>query len=141
MGVCSTCLTAIRDLGPHKWPTKETSKLMITLPKYDIKEVLDCWICTKFSEWLKSEDETAFAEWHVKGLEVEYFCFGRIDAENILQEDSLPLFLVRISHQSYNKDNGCSIELNFVSSQGENFFRRIFSSLRNEKVLTPVFRI
>jgi len=72
---------------------------MVTLPKYHIKEVLDCWICTKFSEWLKSEDETAFAEWRVKGLEVRYFCFARFGVENILPEDALSPFFLRISPQ------------------------------------------
>ncbi|KAI8628517.1 HET-domain-containing protein [Xylariaceae sp. FL1651] len=42
---------------------------------------------------------------------------ARIGVDNILPDDALPPFLISIYPPSHNKDNGCSVELNFVSSQ------------------------
>ena len=121
MGVCLICLTAIQDLGPRDWPRNrnDRSEVKTTLPKYHLKEVLDCWICAKFSEWLECEDGVAFKEWHIKGLEVEYAGWSRLEVEGMSQEDALPPFFISIFPPSHNVDNGCSIELNFISSQGE----------------------
>lgn len=131
MGVCSRCLTAIRNLGPHDWPRRVSagSKVILKLPQYHRQEVLGCWICTKFSEWLESEDEAAFVEWRTQSLEVEYAGSARVEIEGMRREDALPPFFMSIFPPSHNVDSGCPIELNFISRQGEKTFHRITSSL------------
>ncbi|KAH8753064.1 heterokaryon incompatibility protein-domain-containing protein [Diaporthe sp. PMI_573] len=119
MGVCSRCSVAIRALGPQGWRNNENprSKFVTTLPKYQVTQVLDCWICTRLSEWLEIQDETSSLKWRNEGLEVEYSVHQRLTLEGVSREDGLPPLSILMNPTGHKEENACYIELNFVSSQ------------------------
>lgn len=121
MGVCFRCSAAIRALGPQGWRSSENprSKFVTTLPKYQITQVLDCWICTRLSEWLEIQDETSYMKWRNEGLEVEYSVHQRLILEGASREGGLPPLSILMNPTGQKEENACYIELNFISSQGK----------------------
>lgn len=123
MGVCQRCSAAIRALALHDWRGSEDpgSKFVTTLPKYQTTEVLDCWVCTKFYEWLDIIDQTSSLKWRTEGLEVEYKFYQRIlmGGVGVSREDGLPPLAILMNPPGSSEENACYIELNFISSPGK----------------------
>ena len=142
MGVCSRCSVAIRALGPQGWRNNENprSKFVTTLPKYQVTQVLDCWICTRLSEWLEIQDETSSLKWRNEGLEVEYSVHQRLTLEGVSREDGLPPLSILMNPTGHKEENACYIELNFVSSQGKKPWA-IYVQPGKREDLTPILRV
>lgn len=136
MGVCSRCSAAIDALGPQGWRSSENarSKFVTTLPKYQATRVLDCWICTRLSEWLDIQDERSSMKWRNEGLEVEYCVHQRLTVEGAPREDGLPPLSILINPTGQKEENACYVELNFVSSQ----VHLAASSMRSRSLLVDL---
>lgn len=79
-------------------------------------------------------------KWRTEGLEVEYNVYQRLILEGASREDGLPPLYIRIIPPGYNDENGCYIELNFVSSQGKKPLA-IYVQPGKREDLTPILHV
>ena len=120
MAICYRCSSAIQRLRPQDWPARRdrTDQIHIKLPTFGRAGVHGCWICFKFSQWLKAENPKLFKEWRRRLLQVKFTAFGSLGFEEPRQDMILPFFM-NISPSVYEEDDAaCEIELNFMSATG-----------------------
>src|ERR1700753_1738742 len=73
MPTCKTCsVTIVKLFPPENAPLSKEWKVNTILPRFRNDIFSNCWICSKFSEWLKVEDPELFKSWQKKELPVTY---------------------------------------------------------------------
>jgi hypothetical protein len=117
MPVCNRCSTVIQKLRPQQTPLVQTNPVKVELPFLQPTEYANCWICHKFSQWLETDDLLLFEEWRRRPLLVTFFVYGCPLLIKGPPGFLLPLF-IGIRPESYDDEDFCDIELNFIPHEG-----------------------
>ena len=97
---------------------QDERNMIVTLPSLRVRRSRNCWICNKFSQWLKINDPKHFKIWHRRSLRVKITRYAQMFHEEPQQNTLLPLW-VDIRPSGYGEDSdSCFVELHFISATG-----------------------
>ena len=118
MGVCVRCSSTIRQLHQDQPPPRNVGYVFVRLPTFRSKCVRSCWICYKFSQWLKVNNPKVFRAWRRRSLRVKFHRFAQFFSEEPQQNTLLPLFIDIVPAGYEGDSNSCGVELNFMPAAG-----------------------
>ncbi|KAJ3466554.1 hypothetical protein MRS44_004118 [Fusarium solani] len=131
MAICTICSNVVVALYPKLDGLEPRRSTEATYPSYDAAAVQSCWICAKFADWLKDDDDEAWQAWFQGPLtnvfRVETCALigdgssdpSSVDMEEDLPADSIGRRKLRISSMFLwrcldSEEAGCQIQLNFL---------------------------
>lgn len=118
MLICTTCSAAITTLRPQdQGPVPKGRLVESTLPPLNQVPRYDCWICIKFSKWLRAEHPELLRNWDHEDLPVTYYLVGwshMVRPEGFL----LCVVMLNITHRSLERNDSCGFELDLVPREG-----------------------
>ena len=117
MGMCARCSSAIQQLH-SQWPSQHPRDVIVDLPLFGHVGVCSCWVCFKFSRWMKAEMPILFRKWRRQSIRIKFavFCQGLL--EKTQQDPLLPFSITLLPMGRGEEEIGCEIELNFISESG-----------------------
>lgn len=141
MPICKRCSSTIQKLRPQGLPNlQEDLEVNVTLPIFQPAAVCGCWICSKFSQWLETENFKLFMDWRRRSLRVKFSAFARAHFEQPQQDVLLP-YIMDIVVQAHDSDDAsCEVKLHFVPASGMTFpvmFHVVWQGETNPSVDIP----
>ncbi|KAH7237212.1 heterokaryon incompatibility protein-domain-containing protein [Fusarium solani] len=131
MAICTICSNVVVAFYPKPDGLEPQRSTEATYPSYDAAAVQSCWICSKFAEWLKDDDDEAWQAWFQGPLtnvfQVETGALigdgssdpSSVDMEEDLPADSIGRRKLRIGSMFLwrcldGEEAGCPIQLDFL---------------------------
>ncbi|UPK91306.1 hypothetical protein LCI18_002241 [Fusarium solani-melongenae] len=131
MAICTICSNVVVALYPRLDGLEPQRSTEATYPSYDAVAVQSCWICAKFADWLKDDNDGAWQAWLqgplANGFRAEIGTAIRdvssdpssVDVEEDLPADSIGCRKLRYTSMFLwrcldGEEAGCQIQLNFL---------------------------
>lgn len=136
MAICTICSNVVVAIYPRSDELEPQRSTKTTYPLYDAAAVQSCWICAKFADWLKDDNDKAWQAW-LRGPLTNVFQVETctligdtssdprsVDMEEDLPADSIGRRKLRISSMFLwrcvdGEEAGCQIQLNFLRDTGK----------------------
>lgn len=118
MPICSLCSFAVTKFRPHDPRYVLAEPFCTILPRFDAVTVNKCWICTTFSQWLRSERPDVLETWQEDQLEVAYYASGRVVANaEMISRHPLCFLMMDIAVQGH-ENCSCGFLLSLIPAEG-----------------------